>query len=115
MDNITERTNYLNIELVDDVAQYDMGSFDFDGYDFGQCAFYRVKKNEECRPDIISYRIYGTQNYWWFLCSFNNFMDPWNDIVENQIIRYPAIQRVRDFLKERRKKAKDNRDVKKEI
>ena len=27
MDNITSRTNYLNKELVNNIAQYDLGSF----------------------------------------------------------------------------------------
>lgn len=114
MDNITERTNYLNKELVDNIAQYDMGSLYFDSYDFGPVSYYRVKKIEECRPDIISYRIYGTQNYWWFIMLFNGYTDVWNDITENQIIKYPDIQKVRDFLKERLKKVKDNREIKKQ-
>lgn len=109
MDNITERTNFLNLENVDEISQYDLGSLYMDSYDFGQFSYYRVKKNEECRPDIISYRIYGTQNYWWFLMWINNYSDIWNDIVENQVIKYPNIQKVRDFLKERLKKVRDNR------
>ena len=36
MDNITSRTNFLNKELVDNIAQYDLGSFFQDGYDFGK-------------------------------------------------------------------------------
>ncbi len=109
MDNITERTNYLNKELVDDIGQYDLGSLYFDSFDFGRVSYHVVTKNEECRPDIVSYKLYGTQNYWWFIMLFNGYCDIWNDLTENQIIKYPALQRVRDFLKLRLKKTKDNR------
>lgn len=110
MDNITERTNYLDKVSVDGLSQYDMGSLDFDSFDFGQVGYYRVKKIEEGRPDIISHRIYGTQNYWWFLMMFNNYSDIWNDLVENQVIRYPSIQKVRDFMKTRMRKVRDTRN-----
>ena len=110
MDNISERTNYLNKELVDDITQYDLGSLYMDSYDFGKLGYYRVRKHEECRPDIISFRIYGTQNYWWFIMWFNGFMDAWNDITENQVIKYPSIQKLRDFLSQRLKKVRDNRE-----
>ena len=56
MDNITSRTNFLNKELVDNIAQYDLGSFFQDGYDFGKESYLLVRKMDECRPDIISYR-----------------------------------------------------------
>lgn len=109
MDTITERTNFLNKEQNDDIAQYDLGSLYMDSYDFGKISLYRIKKIEECRPDIISYRLYGTQNYWWFIMWFNGFMDVWNDLTENQVIKYPSLQSVRDFLNFRLKKTKDNR------
>ena len=76
----------------------------------GQESYLLVRKMDECRPDIISYRAYGTQNYWWFICWYNGYMDIWNDITENQIVKYPALQKVRDFLKWRLSKTKDNRN-----
>lgn len=109
MDTITSRTNYLNKDIVDGIAQYDLGSFDYDDFDFGKEEYLIVRKNEECRPDLLSYRAYGTQNYWWFICSYNKFSDIWNDIVENQVIWYPNIQKVREFLKWRLSRTRDNR------
>jgi hypothetical protein len=58
-----------------------------------------VNKYCECRPDYISQKIYGTQNYWWFLMWFNGYSDIWNDITEGQVIKYPSLQKVRDFLR----------------
>lgn len=111
MNNITDRTNFFNKEIVDNIAQYDLGSFTQDGYDFGKDQYMFVRKQDECRPDLLSYRAYGTQNYWFFILWYNNFSDVWNDIVEGQIIKYPAIQKVRDFLKWRLRKTKDNRNI----
>ena len=45
MDNITSRTNFLNKELVDNIAQYDLGSFFQDGYDFGKESYLLVRKS----------------------------------------------------------------------
>ena len=45
---------------------------------------------------------------------YNNYCDAWNDITENQIVRYPSLQKVRDFLKWRLSKTRDNRNKPKE-
>ena len=114
MDNITSRTNFLNKELVENIAQYDLGSFMKEGYNFGPESYIVVRKIDECRPDLLSYRAYNTQNYWWFIMWYNNYCDAWNDITENQIVRYPSLQKVRDFLKWRLSKTRDNRNKPKE-
>ena len=109
MDTITTRTNYLNIESVDGIAEYDMASMTKDGFDFGPERILVVRAIDVGRPDVLSYRAYGTQNYWWFLMWYNNITDIWNDLVEGLILKYPDIYYVREFLKARMEKTKDNR------
>lgn len=110
MDTITTRTNYLNIESVDNVAEYDLGSLTKGDFNFGPEKILVVRDMDVPRPDILSYRAYGTQNYWWFLMWYNGITDIWNDLVPNMILVYPDIYYVREFLKNRMQKAKDNRD-----
>lgn len=109
MDTITTRTNYLNIEKVDDVSEYDLACLKKDDFDFGPERAMVVKAREICRPDILSYRAYNTQNYWWFLMWYNGISDIWNDLCEGMVLVYPDIYYVREFLKERMQKTKDNR------
>ena len=46
--------------------------------------------SEEGRPDLISYKIYGTTQYWWVLMEMNGILDIEN-IVNGTIIEYPDI------------------------
>jgi hypothetical protein len=102
MATIASRKEYLQKVLVDGVLQYDLGSFDADGYDFGKENFLVVRDNEACRPDLISMRAYGTMNYWWFIMWYNGITDIWNDLRRDSddalILKYPDIDVVRDFL-----------------
>jgi len=100
MSSLTTRTNYLHKAVIDGIAQYDLGSFDADGYDFGKENIIVVRKKDLCRPDLLSYRAYGTMNYWWFLMWYNGICDIWNDLQENQVLKFPSLQAVRDFLKQ---------------
>lgn len=102
MATIATRTEYLQKVIVDGILQYDLGSFDADGYEFGKDNFLVVRDEEACRPDLISLRAYGTMNYWWFLMWYNGITDIWNDLKRDPehplIIKYPDIEAVRDFL-----------------
>lgn len=84
------------MENVIGVNEYDLGSMDFKDFDFGEDKFYSCTEQDVCRPDIISYRIYGTVNYWAFLMWYNGITDIWNDIRPSMIIRYPDLELVRE-------------------
>lgn len=103
MDNITYRTNFLTTNNVDGIDEKDLGSIDFGDYDFGADAYYICKQQDIGRPDIISMRIYGTTNYWWFLMRYNGISDVWNDIREGLVIKFPSYEMVREAFKTYRK------------
>ena len=94
MDNITYRTNYLKEANVEGFSEYDLGSINFGNYDFGETNNYMVHYYEVGRPDIISQNIYGTTNLWWFILWFNNVSDPWNDLRDGMMIKYPQFEMV---------------------
>lgn len=60
-------------------------------------SFSRITHNDIQRPDIISYRIYGTIKYWWILCKINNIGDLWNDIKVGDIIAVPSVSDINEF------------------
>lgn len=99
MNNITYRTNFLEKNVVDGKTEYDLSSLNFGDYEWGDLQFYRVRYQDIQRPDLISFNIYGTTNYWWFIMWFNGVSDIWNDLVENMILKYPSIDKVREAFK----------------
>ena len=46
------------------------------------------------RPDLISYKAYGTSELWWVIYEYNGIKDPLFDLKLNQTIRIPEINRV---------------------
>lgn len=51
---------------------------------------------EENRPDLISYRIYGSTQFWYILMIYNGMISPF-DLVEGQIINYPRIEDMEEL------------------
>lgn len=48
-----------------------------------------VTSKEENRPDMLSYTIYGTTQYWWIVMLYNNLLSPY-DIKIGQKVYYPS-------------------------
>ncbi len=48
---------------------------------------------EENRPDLVSYRIYGTTQFWYILMLYNGMVSPF-ELVEGQELNYPKIEDI---------------------
>lgn len=46
------------------------------------------------RPDMLSYIIYGTPDFWWLLCLINGFQDPYLDIKAGRQIKVLSISQI---------------------
>jgi len=46
--------------------------------------------DEDSRPDLLSYRIYGDTQYWWILLLYNQIIDV-ESLVTGTILLYPSI------------------------
>lgn len=62
-------------------------------------ALYRVEAMDIQRPDLISYKVYGTVRYWWVVLSFNNIQNPLTDIEIGNILELPHTLDIQDFYK----------------
>lgn len=51
---------------------------------------------EENRPDLLSYRIYGTVKFWYILLVFNGMVSPL-EVYEGQTINYPKVDDVEEL------------------
>lgn len=46
------------------------------------------------RPDLISFKAYGTPDLWWVIYEYNGIFDPVFQLQPGQLIRIPEIGRV---------------------
>ncbi len=68
-------------------------------------AMYRhiLQSNDFARPDLLSTRYYGTQNYWWFILKVNNIDDIWNEMYVGMEIFIPDEGDILNFLNSKNK------------
>lgn len=59
--------------------------------------YHNVSYGDSQRPDLISLKYYGTDQYWWVVCKYNQIDDVWNDLIEGDTIKIPHIQDIREF------------------
>ena len=52
----------------------------------------------EGAPEMLSYQLYSTVDYWWILCLVNEIIDPIDDFVTGKRIVIPTLQSIEDFL-----------------
>ena len=55
----------------------------------GKDKFMLIKKGQEYRPDLVSYRAYGTVDFWWKIMEANEIYDIW-DFKAGVNIRIPG-------------------------
>lgn len=52
--------------------------------------------SEDKRPDLLSYNLYGTTQYWWILMLYNNILSV-NDLVPGIKIKKPSLSTIEAF------------------
>ena len=62
-------------------------------------AYYRVISTDAMRPDIISYRMYGTTNYWWVICLVNAIDNPLEDLAIGILLQIPNKMDIYTFYR----------------
>jgi len=89
--NSTKELDYLynSLSKFKSVAEYEPG-------------YYRVVQEDIYRPDLISYKNYGTVAYWWLICYVNGVFDPFYDLEVGQEIEIPNILDIYTFYKKYR-------------
>lgn len=102
------RTNFFPTENVDGQAERDLVKNYFNDY-FEirhQMRFYIVEAADLLRPDVLSIKFYGKQDYWWIVCRVNKIDDVWNDLASGDVIQVPDIQDINDFYATAKKQMK---------
>lgn len=55
---------------------------------------YVVESIYDGNPHGISTAFYGEPRYWWFICQYNNILDPVSEISGGRILLIPAKERM---------------------
>lgn len=92
------RTNFLNKETINNTQEYDLLMTNFEYFKIQRpTTFYTVTNDDLGRPDLLSLRIYGDQNYWWLLLEVNGVCDPYNELKEGDVLIVPSLLDIEDF------------------
>jgi hypothetical protein len=87
------RDNYLKLN-----TDRDLISNNFSKYKFKYpTSIYKVIGSDVQRPDIISYKLFGRIDYWWFIMKLNKIDDVWNELYPGLILRVPDIRDINDY------------------
>jgi len=63
-------------------------------------SFSRLSILDRKRPDLTSYRIYGTVDFWWIYLVFNGIQDPFFETTVGRVVKLPHWLDIFDFTKE---------------
>lgn len=97
------RSDFLPTEYVNGVAEKDMLLSQLNNFTFKYpFTNYRLQYNDYMRPDLISLKVYQSQEYWWIILKCNpELEDIWNDmaIEIEQEEQYPDAFKLDEMLK----------------
>ena len=67
-------------------------------------AYYMITGEDIYRPDLISFKLYKTKEYWWVLLLINGIMNPFNDMYVGQVIKVPSMFDIYEFRQKYKKR-----------
>jgi len=65
-------------------------------------SYYRVDAVDWMRPDLISYKCYGTVNYYWLIMLVNGVFDPFHELEVGRLLTIPNMLDIYSFYKQYR-------------
>lgn len=97
--NKYRRTNFIQDATVNGILEKDLVDNDWELFEIKRpMTFFTVGNSYIQRPDLLSIKLYGKENYWWILAKANpEIQDFWNDIHVGDVIQVPDIRDIEDF------------------
>lgn len=53
---------------------------------------------DEYNIHTLTFKIYGTHQYWWVVCLFNGIIDPTTELEAGREIRIPSLVQIQSYL-----------------
>lgn len=96
-----DRLNFYKVETVNNIDELDFLNNSLSRFKMTyNVDYYLVNDTDLMRPDMISYKMYGTVNYWWIICLVNNIFDPFNDLYVGQQLTIPNALDIFEFYRQ---------------
>lgn len=100
-----DRNLFFNKVTVDGIQELDFLDNSLAGFELKRTpTYYRVKEQDLVRPDIISYKFYGSVEFWWFVMIVNNISDIKEEITAGVLLKLPHVLDIYDYFKSKRKR-----------
>lgn len=94
------RTNFYNITTVDSTDELDFLHNSLSEFTMQYPPmYYRINGIDLMRPFLISYKHYGTVNFWWIIMLVNNINNPLVDLEVGQTLKIPSKLDIYAFQK----------------
>jgi len=92
--------------IVDEIPQLDLLDSSLPEFKIVRepAGYYRVNQADLGNPDLIAYKVYQTERFWWLICLANGIMDVKNDLEVGQLLTIPNILDINDFYKKRKRR-----------
>jgi hypothetical protein len=96
-----DRLNFYTKEVVNSISELDFLNNSLSKFTLNyDVNYYLVNDTDLMRPDMISYKNYGTVNYWWIICYINNIFNPFNDLYVGQQLKIPNVIDIYEFYRQ---------------
>lgn len=97
------RTKFYTVVTHDGVDELDHLHNSLNNFEMNYpVSYYRVNGTDFMRPDMISYKAYGTVKYWWIILYVNGIGDPFYDIAVGDVLTIPNLLDLYEFYKKYR-------------
>ena len=64
--------------------------------------YYRISEGDIPDPGAISYKVYGTTEFWWVILLVNDIQNPLTDMESGTILQIPNVIDIYDFQRKYR-------------
>ena len=98
---MTSRTPYIPTVLVDGQPQLDFLKSQYIGLAFANLDYtlYTLTSADAGCPDLISYRAYGDESYYWIILFFNGIVNPYLELTTGLQLRIPTLNQALSYIK----------------
>ena len=94
-----KRSNFLQTITVNGIIEKDLRSSEFNNFEFvNKPSKFLVTGKYVNRPDLISYKVYGSSDYWWMICKFNGICDVFTELISGVVIDIPSILDLNNYI-----------------
>jgi len=91
---VKDMFQFFDTASVDGVQEVDMLAHDLGRVVINHTQPQRTNSGDVHRPDLLSFRVYGTIDMWWLLCWLNGIDDPINGIANGDVVEVPSMDDI---------------------